>query len=257
MKKSVKLSVSVILICALISGCGVRKTKQQPDEKVKPSESSTSYLSSMDYDKTDFVPLNFLEEPGEIMGTWFSAVKPEKLRISVDDQILRSSDCKKWPGDCLVISFPETQREPVSFKAANGDFLAYGFDADGDGIKEIAIESIENRDSDIKTLRVLKLVKNEFTEVFRASLNGTFSQASKSGSTYENIGWERKYGLKGSFTGKRLDIVLYLNKPEEKLTRITNLGDLFVYQLKKITAAYDDKNATFVIKDASPQALGK
>lgn len=262
MKKTLKDIIICFVICIFLNGCGLHKTKpssskQEDQNQTQSSETQESYISSMDYDRTDFVPLNFLEEPGEIMGTWFSAVNSEKMKVSVDDQILRSTECKKWPEDCLIISFPETEREPVSFKAAHGDFLVYGFDTDGDGIKEIAIESIESRDSDIKTLRVLKLIKNEYAEVFRAPLNGVFTYASESGNGYESIKWERKYGLKSSFTGKRFDIVLYLNKPDEKLTRITQLNDLFIYQCKKITAVYDDKNSTYVIKNADPIPIGK
>lgn len=261
-----RLNVSIIIIFAIVLfstiGCGLNKTPQTPSstkEQTQPksSESTGPTLSSIDFTKTDLIPQNFLEGPGSIMGTWFSAKKSEELKIALDDQISRDKDCRKWPEDCLSISFPESKIEPISFKAVRGDFLVYGFDTDGDDIKEIAIESIENRDSDIKTLRVIKLIKGEFIEVLRVPLNGTFSYASNNGNGYETIAWERKYGLKSSFTGKRLDIVIYLNKPEEKITGIIHLSDLFIYQCKKITAVYDDKNATYAIKSADPVPIGK
>lgn len=262
-KNIYKALISIIAL-AVISGCSAKSTPQpsHPDAPAKPasgsSESAGPTLSSIDFANTDLIPQNFLEDTGIIMGTWFSEKKPEELKVSVDDQITRSKDCRKWPEDCLTISFPEsTNVEPFSFKAANGDFVLYGFDTDGDGIKEILIESIENRESDVKTLRVIKFVKGELAEVFRAPLNGSFSNASEKGNGFDTVPWERKYGLKGSFTGKRLDIVLYLTKPDEKLKAITQLSDLFIYQCKKIIATYDDKNATYIIKSADPLPIGK
>lgn len=258
--KRINGNLLIILVIILFSFtvCGLNKkaannaNSQEPGQ-AKSTESTGPSLSSMDLVKTDLIPQNYLEETGVILGTWFSAKAPEELRISVDDQITRDKDCKKCPEDCFTISFPESKIEPLSFKAAKGDFLVYGFDTDGDDIKEIAIESIESRDSNVKTLRVLKLINGEFTEVFRLPLNGTFTY----GNGYQTMAWERKYGLKSSFTGKRLDIVIYLDKPEEKITGITQLSDLFIYQCKKITAVYDDKNATYAIKSAEPIPIGK
>lgn len=258
--KRINANIVTVLLIILFSfaGCGLNKKAQsnanyQEQGQTKSTESAGPSLSSMDLTKTDLIPQNFLEETGTIMGTWFSAKIPEELKISVDDQITRSKDCRKWPEDCFTISFPESKIEPVGFKAAKGDFLVYGFDTDGDDVKEIAIESIESRDSDIKTLRVLKLINGEFTEVLRVPLNGTFSY----GNGYQTMAWERKYILKSSFTGKRLDIVIYLDKPEEKITGITQLNDLLLYQCKKITAVYDDKNAMYAIKSADPVPIGK
>jgi len=257
-----RLQIILVIILFSVLGCGLNKQNQnnpttQEQTLAKSSESTGPSLTSLDYAKTDLIPQNYLEGTGVIMGTWFSAKKPEELKISLDDQITRNKECVKWPEDCLVISFPESKIEPLGFKAVRGDFLVYGFDTDGDDIKEIAIESVESRESDVKTLRVLKLIKGEFTEVLRVPLNGTFSYASESGNAGETIAWERKYALKSSFTGKRLDVVLYLNKPDEKITGITQINDLFIYQCKKITVSYDDKNATYVIKSADPVQIGK
>ncbi|WP_027358776.1 hypothetical protein [Desulforegula conservatrix] len=255
------LTIISIIVIFSITGCGLNKKNQasspvsNEQAQSKSSESTGPSSSSIDFTKTDLIPQNYLEEPGVIMGTWFSAKKSEELKVSLDDQITRDKECRKWPEDCLSISFPESKIEPISFKAVRGDFLVYGFDTDGDDVKEIAIESIEKRDSDVKTLRVIKLIKGEFIEVLRVPLNGTFSYASDSGN--ETVAWERKYGLKSSFTGKRLDIVVYLNKPEDKITGIIQLSDLFIYQCKKITAVYDDKNATYAIKSADPVPIGK
>ncbi len=240
--------VFILNVLISMSGCSSMNREMGPDpESGRSPELSAPSFSTLDFHKTDFLPQNYLEAPGVIMGTWFSASESHKLKVGFDTRITADPECRKNPYDCLSVSFPGSNVEPFGFKAAFGNFLVYGVDVDGDYIKEIVIESVESRDSESRMLRVLKFINNELTEVFRAQLNGTFAYASVRADSNETVKWQRNYAFKSR--GRMLDIVLYLDKPVNNVVRISELNDLMVLQLKKITASYDSKSSSFVVKN--------
>lgn len=251
-----KIIIFVLVAFFLTAGCGIRDDgRKMTSESGKSAELTAPSFSSMDFHKTDFLPQNYLEEPGLIMGTWLSATRSQKLKVSVDNQINANPECRKYPDDCLSVSFPDSGIEPFGFKAAFGNFLVYGIDVDGDYIKEIVIESVENRNSESKVLRILKFVNNELTEIFRVQLNGVFTYASVPGNLHETVRWKRNYALRSS--GKKIDLVLYLDKPDNNIAGISEVNDLLIYQIKKITAGYDNKSSTFAIKNTDMEPVSR